>query len=82
MPSIEDSKEREKPDEGALMARLKRFVEDSELSFYQIASRVGTSGVMLSMWLAGTVRPDAAEWIQIERFLKESLGDSPWEVPS
>jgi len=73
MPSIVHSKEREEPGEGALMERLKRFVETSDLSFYQIAMRVGTSGTMLSMWLAGTVRPDAAESIQIDRFLKETL---------
>jgi DNA transposition AAA+ family ATPase len=57
------------------MERLKRFVETSDLSFYQIASRVGTSGTMLSMWLAGTARPGAAESIQIDRFLKETPED-------
>jgi DNA transposition AAA+ family ATPase len=52
--------------EEALIARLKRFVEDSDLSFYQIASRVGTSGAILSMWLAGTARPGNAELANIE----------------
>jgi hypothetical protein len=41
MPSVVHSKEREKPSEEALIAKLRRFVEDSDLSFYQIASRVG-----------------------------------------
>jgi len=34
--------------EDALIARLRRFVEDSDLTFYQIASRVGTTGTILS----------------------------------
>jgi DNA transposition AAA+ family ATPase len=64
------SKEGEEPSEDALIARLRRFVEDSDLSFYKIASRVGTSGGILSMWLAGTTRPDAEELAAIEEFLK------------
>jgi DNA transposition AAA+ family ATPase len=39
-----------------VIVRLMRFVEDSHLSFYQIASLIGTSGTILSMWLAGTAR--------------------------
>jgi hypothetical protein len=54
----------------ALVARLRQFVEDSDLSFYEIASRVGTSGGILSMWLAGTARPRAAELAAIEKFLQ------------
>jgi hypothetical protein len=34
MPSVVHSKEREKQSEEALIARLRRFVEDSDLSFY------------------------------------------------
>jgi DNA transposition AAA+ family ATPase len=56
--------------EEALIARLKRFVEDSDLSFYQIASRIGTSGAVLSMWLAGTARPRNAELANIESLFK------------
>ena len=43
--------------EKALVARLRQFVEDSDLSFYKIASRIGTSGGILSMWLAETTKP-------------------------
>ena len=50
----ERSKEREAARERVLVARLEQFIEDSDLSFYKIASRVGTSGGILSMWLAGT----------------------------
>jgi DNA transposition AAA+ family ATPase len=63
-------KEGEEPNEKALVARLSRFVEDSDLSFYKIASRVGTSGTILSMWLAGTARPQAEELAEIEKFLR------------
>jgi len=59
-----------KPGEEALIDRLSRFVEGSDLSFYQIASRVGTTGAILSMWLAGTARPNTTELVQIESFLK------------
>jgi DNA transposition AAA+ family ATPase len=69
MSSVVDSREREEPSEEALVAKLRRFIEDSDLSFYQIASRVGTSGTMLSMWLAGTAKPDPAKSIEIDRFL-------------
>jgi DNA transposition AAA+ family ATPase len=61
--------EGDKPSEEALIARLWRCVEDSDLSFYQIALRIGTTGTALSMWLAGTAAPDAAEMRGIERFL-------------
>ena len=59
------------PSENALVARLKRFVENSDLSFYKIASRIGTSGGILSMWLAGTTKPRAKELAAIEKFLEE-----------
>jgi len=45
----EQSKEGEAARERALVARLRQFIEDSDLSFYKIASRVGTSGGILSM---------------------------------
>jgi DNA transposition AAA+ family ATPase len=50
--------------------RLKQFVEDSDLSFYEIASRIGTSAGILSMWLAGKAKPHAEELAAIEKFLK------------
>jgi DNA transposition AAA+ family ATPase len=71
MPFVEHSKEGEEPTQEALIARLRRFVEDSDLSFYQIAARVGTSGTMLSMWLSGTARPDAVESAEIQRLSED-----------
>jgi DNA transposition AAA+ family ATPase len=62
--------ERSKEGERALVARLRQGIEDSDLSFYKIASRIGTSGGILSMWLAGTARPRAEELAAIEKFLK------------
>jgi len=61
--------EGEESSEKALVARLRQFVENSDLSFYKIASRIGTSGGILSMWLAGTTRPRAEELAAIEKFL-------------
>ncbi len=53
-----------------VIVRLRQFVEDSDLSFYQIASLIGTSGTILSMWLAGTVRPPMTKLDEIEKFLR------------
>ena len=53
----------------ALVERLRQFVEDSDLSFYEIASRIGTSAGILSMWLAGKAEPHAEELAAIEKFL-------------
>ena len=66
----ERSKEEEVARERVLVARLRQFVEDSDLSFYKIASRIGTSGGILSLWLAGTARPRAEELAAIEKFLR------------
>ena len=38
------SKEGAESNEEALVERLRQFVENSDLSFYRIASRIGTSG--------------------------------------
>jgi hypothetical protein len=48
---------------------LWQFLEDSDLSIYQIAERVGTSGTILSMWLAGTAKPHRTALVGIERIL-------------
>jgi len=66
----ERSKEGEAARERALVGRLRQFIEDSDISFYKIASRVGTSGGILSMWIAGTARPRAEELAAIKRFLQ------------
>jgi DNA transposition AAA+ family ATPase len=70
MSSVLNPKEGEKPSEEALIARLRRFVEDSDLSLYQIASLIGTSGTVLSMWFAGTARPHMSELEEIKKLLK------------
>jgi transcriptional regulator with XRE-family HTH domain len=66
----ERSKEEEVARERVLVARLRQFVEDSDLSFYKIASRIGTSGGILSLWLSGTARPRAEELAAIAKFLQ------------
>ena len=65
------SKEGEESRRRELIARLGRYVEDSDLSFYRIATLVGTSGTNLSMWLAGTNRPKSAELDEIEKLFEE-----------
>jgi len=70
MASVVNSTEGEEPSEETLIVRLRRFVEDSDLSLYQIASLIGISGTMLSMWLAGTARPHMTELNEIEKLLK------------
>jgi len=70
MDFVTRSKEGGESSEEALVERLKRFVEDSDLSFYEIASRIGTSAGILSMWLARKVRPDAEDLAAIEKFLR------------
>jgi DNA transposition AAA+ family ATPase len=64
------SKEGGESNEEALVERLRQFLENSNLSFYKIAARIGTSGGTLSMWLAGKARPRAEELAGIEKFLK------------
>jgi DNA transposition AAA+ family ATPase len=70
MDFVRRSKEGGESNEEALVERLRQFVENSDLSFYKIASRIGTSGGTLSMWLAGKARPRAEELAAIEKFLK------------
>ena len=62
------SKEGGESNEEALVERLRQFLENSNLSFYKIAARIGTSGGTLSMWLAG--KASAEELAAIEKFLK------------
>jgi hypothetical protein len=67
MSTAVNSKEGEESRRRELLARLKQYVEDSDLSFYRIATLVGTSGTNLSMWLAGTNRPKTSELDEIEK---------------
>ena len=57
----------------SLIGRLRWFINESPLSFYEIASRIGTRGAILSMWIAGTSRPQTTELIAIDRFLKSAV---------
>jgi DNA transposition AAA+ family ATPase len=68
MESVVNPRE-EEPSGERLIVKLRRFVEDSDLSLYQIASLIGTSGTILSMWLAGTATPHLSQLDKIEKFL-------------
>ena len=70
MSSIFNPEEREEPaSEAAMVVKLMRLVENSDLSFYQIAALIGTSGTILSMWLAGTAKPGTANLVEIDKLL-------------
>jgi hypothetical protein len=71
MGTAVNSKDGEEPRRRELVARLRRYVEDSDLSFYRIATLVGTTGTNLSMWLAGTNRPKTSELDEIEKLFEE-----------
>jgi DNA transposition AAA+ family ATPase len=70
MSFVVNPKEGDEPSEQTLIVRLRRFVEDSDLSLYKIASHIGTSGTKLSMWLAGTATPRRTELEEIEKLLE------------
>jgi DNA transposition AAA+ family ATPase len=87
MAFVTGPKDGGEPSEKELIARLRKFVEDSDLSFYKIASRIGTSGGILSMWLAQVTRPRPKELDSIQKFLKALTGGiwrslKPSEPPS
>jgi DNA transposition AAA+ family ATPase len=71
MSTMVNSEEGEQPLSNAdIIVKLMRLVENSDLSFYQIASLVGTSGTILSMWLAGTAKPQSTNLDEIEKLLR------------
>jgi len=76
----ENLRQQEEQSQASLSARLRRFVENSDLSFYQIASRLGTSGAILSMWIAETTRPrTATELDEIGKLLNADNSPPPCE---
>ena len=80
MSSVVHRQEGEEPArEMTSVGRLAEFVESSPLSFYQIASLIGISGAVLSMWLAGTARPSMTKLEAIENFLRRKSCQSEEE---
>jgi hypothetical protein len=59
----------EESDEHVLLGNLIRFVENSDESIPKIAELLGVSGVVLSMWIAGTAKPPASKLLEIKRLL-------------
>jgi DNA transposition AAA+ family ATPase len=57
-------------DEQALTRKLRRFVEESDLSIPKIASEMGVFHATLSMWIAGTTKPSPTELLAIKNFLE------------
>jgi DNA transposition AAA+ family ATPase len=81
MDFVTRSKEGGESNEEALVERLRQFVENSDLSFYKIASRIGTSGGHPSMCLLGRLCRTQKNWLQLKNSLKASL-IVPFENPS
>jgi DNA transposition AAA+ family ATPase len=72
MSFIVNSKREKEPIEVEQTNRLRRLIEDSDLSLYQIALLIGTSPTILSMWLAGTIRPHMTELDEIEKLIRST----------
>jgi len=64
--SSADSKEL---DEQALLGDLRTFVEESDLSIPRLAELMGVSGAILSMWIAGTAKPQPIKLLEVKGFL-------------
>jgi DNA-binding transcriptional regulator YiaG len=60
----------EELDELALTRKLRKFVEESDLSLPKIATEMGVFSATLSMWIAGTTKPSCTELLAIKRYLE------------
>jgi hypothetical protein len=58
-------------DEDQLLRELTRFVENSDQSIPRIATLLGVSDVVLSMWIARTTKPIPIKFLEIRKFLRE-----------
>jgi hypothetical protein len=58
-------------DEDQLLRELTRFVEYSDQSIPRIATLLGVSDVVLSMWIARTTKPTSIKFLEIRKFLRE-----------
>jgi DNA transposition AAA+ family ATPase len=54
----------------ALTRKLKRFVEESDLSLPKIATEMGIFSATLSMWIAGTTKSSRTELLAIKYYLE------------
>ena len=66
----------EESDERKILGDLTRFVENSDQSIPRIAALMGVSDVVLSMWMARTIKPTPIKLLEIKIFL-EKLGPGP-----
>jgi DNA-binding transcriptional regulator YiaG len=60
----------EELEELALTRKLRKFVEESDLSLPKIATEIGVFSATLSMWIAGTTKPSCTELLAIKRYLE------------
>jgi hypothetical protein len=64
-------------DEDQLLRELTRFVENSDQSIPRIATLLGVSDVVLSMWIARTTKPTPIKFLEIRKFLREFCSGPP-----
>jgi DNA-binding transcriptional regulator YiaG len=64
------SADSEELDEQALLGDLKRFVEETDLSIPRLAELMGVSGAILSMWIAGTAKPQRRKLLEVKGLLR------------
>ena len=57
-------------EEQAVVAGLRRFVEDSDLSITRIATLMGVSAGALKTWIEGTTSLRPAKLLEIKGFLR------------
>jgi hypothetical protein len=61
----------EESDGDKVLGELMRFVENSDRSIPKIATLLGVSDVVLSMWIARTTKPTPTKLLEIRRFLEQ-----------
>ena len=64
-------------DEDQLLRELTRFVENSDQSIPRLATVLGVSDVVLSMWIARTTKPTPTKFLEIRKFLREFCSGPP-----
>jgi DNA-binding transcriptional regulator YiaG len=64
------SADSEELDGQALLGDLQRFVEETDLSIPRLAELMGVSGAILSIWIAGTAKPQRRKLLEVKGLLR------------
>jgi DNA-binding transcriptional regulator YiaG len=71
------SADSEELDDQALLEDLRSFVEESELSIPRLAELMGVTGAILSMWIAGTAKPQPIKLLEVKGLLPRHRANAP-----